>query len=99
MEWLNPDGSKRERLWVAAAGWYPQKEEWYDAGGQLRFTVELSDFDRLGPGRPQHIKLHTRQPELELRLAYKEMRLNPVLNPGDFTVARPPAVVEVPLKP
>ena len=99
LEWLNPDGSKRERLWVAAAGWYPRKEEWYDAGGQLRFTVELSDFDRLGPGRPQHIKLHTRQPELELRLAYKEMRLNPVLNPGDFTVARPPAAVEVPLKP
>ncbi|MEW6387394.1 MAG: hypothetical protein AB1491_07755 [Thermodesulfobacteriota bacterium] len=99
LEWRNPDGSQRERLWVAAPGSYPLREEWYDAQGRPLFTVELSDFDRQGSGRPQHIKLHTRHPEMELRLAYREMQLNPALPPGDFTVSRPPGVVEVPLTP
>jgi len=99
LEWLNGDGSLRERLGVSAADLQPRQEEWYGDGGQLAFSAELGEFDRLAPGRPQRLKLVTPEPRVELRLTYAEFTSNPSLNSADLTVPRPPGVAELPLKP
>jgi len=99
LEWRRADGTLQERLWVEAKSLHPVKVEWYEPKGRLRFTAELSDFDRLARGRPQQIKLRTHQPDVELRVAYRELQLNPALSAADLVVSRPQGVVEVPLKP
>jgi hypothetical protein len=34
---------------------------------------------------------------MEMRLVYRELKLNPPLNPADLTLTAPPGVVQVPL--
>jgi outer membrane lipoprotein-sorting protein len=99
LEWLTRDGALAERLWVSAADIQPKKEEWYGAGGKLVFTAELGEFNQAAPGRPQQIKLVTANPQVELRLTYREFTPNPALSPGDLAVPRPPGVMVQPLKP
>jgi outer membrane lipoprotein-sorting protein len=98
-EWDSPGDACRERLWVEARSFNPVKEEWFDQDGQLRFIVEYSDFGQVAAHRPRQLILHTYQPPAELRLVYKEMQINSPLTAADLVVTRPPAVVEVPLKP
>jgi outer membrane lipoprotein-sorting protein len=97
LEWRNPDGSLKERLWVSTRELAPIKDEWYDTDGRHRFTAELGDFGRLVPDRPQTITVKTIQPAVELRLAFREFKLNAPMSPGDLTLPRPPGVVEEPL--
>jgi hypothetical protein len=100
LEWLHPDGSLQERLWVAAGDLQPRKEEWYGAGGRLAFRAELGDFHQGAPGWPQQLKLVTPGPQaVELRLTYKDFTPNPPLNPRELGVFRPPGVAVLPLKP
>lgn len=98
LEWRYPDGALQERLWLEAQDLKPVKEEWFGPDGRLRFAAEFSDFGRLAPGLPGQIILKTLQPQVELRLVYREMLLNPSLKDSDLVVPRPPAVAEVPLK-
>jgi outer membrane lipoprotein-sorting protein len=99
LEWLNPDGSLKERLWVSAAEVQPKKEEWYGAEGKLLFTAELGEFNQAAAGRPQQVKLATASPRVELRLTYREFTPNPALSPADLALPRPPGVVVQNLKP
>jgi hypothetical protein len=99
LEWLTPDGSLQERLWVTAEGLEPRKDEWYGAGGRLAFSAELGEFNQVAIDRPQQIKLVTTQPQVELRLTYKDFTPNPPLTPADLAVPRPPGVVVQRLKP
>lgn len=95
MTWTNPDGSVREKLWVAAGG-HPRKQEWHGTDGQPKFTAEFSDF--AGPGGwPKQVKVQTAKPQTELRVAFGDLTVNPPLGPTDFTVPRPPGVTEAPL--
>lgn len=99
LEWLKSDGSLQERLWVTGDTVYPRKEEWYGADGRVAFSAELAEFGRLAPGRPQQIKLATANPQVELRLTFKEFTPNPTLTAGDLAVPKPPGVMMQPLKP
>lgn len=100
LEWLQRDGSLKERLWVDAGDMQPRKVEWYGTGGRLVFTAELGDFHQGSPGWPQQLKLMTPSPKpMELRLAYKDFTPNAPLSPGDLDVSRPPGVKVLPLKP
>jgi len=98
LEWRYPEGAIKERLWLEARDLRPVQEEWHGPDGQLRFTAEFGDFGQVTPGLPGKIILKTPQPQAELRLAFKEMTLNPSLKDADLAVPRPPAVEEVPLK-
>ncbi len=95
MEWHTSNGARRERLWVDARELYPVKGEWYDDAGRLVFTIELKDYGALAPGRPQQIKVITRQPAVELRLAYRDMQVNQPLKAGDLQVPRPPTAARI----
>jgi hypothetical protein len=99
LEWLKSDGTPQERLWVTGADVQPKKEEWYGPDGRLVFSAELGEFNQVAPGRPQQIKLVTANPQVELRLTYREFTPNPSLTPADLAVPRPPGVVVQPLKP
>jgi hypothetical protein len=99
MEWNYPDGQLKERLWVEGSHFNPLKDEWYDAAGRLRFSIEYRDFGLLAPHLPGQIILHTRQPEVELRLAYSKLQLNPPLKESDLMIKPAPEVAVVPLKP
>lgn len=99
LEWLQKDGSLQERLWVAADKVQPRKVEWYGANGRLAFSAELGEFDGLAPGRPQQLKLVTTNPQVELRLAYKEFTPNISLTAADLVLPRTPGVAVLPLKP
>jgi outer membrane lipoprotein-sorting protein len=99
LEWLAGDGSLQERLWVTAGDVQPAKDEWYGPGGRLIFSAELGDFNQVAPGRPQHLKLVTTTPRVELLLTYKDFTPNPSLTPADLAVPRPPGVVGQHLKP
>jgi hypothetical protein len=97
LEWRQGE-ALQERLWVAAQGLYPLKDEYFGGAAQPRFTAELADFGETVPDFPGKITLKTEAPKLELRLAYKELRLNPLLTPADLTLTPPPglAVVQLP---
>ena len=99
LEWVNGDGTLRERLRVQAQGILPRQEEWYGTSGRLIFSAELDEFDRLNPPRPQRLKLMSPGPKVELRLTYSEFKPNPSLTPADLAVPRPPGVTVLPLKP
>jgi hypothetical protein len=99
LEWNYPDGQLKERLWVEGRQFNPRKDEWYDTAGRLRFTIEYRDFGLLAPHLPGQIILHTRQPEVELRLAYSKLQLNPPLQESDLIIKPAPEVAVVPLKP
>lgn len=96
LEWRQAEGLQ-ERLWVAAQGLYPLKDEYFGGAERPRFTVELADFGETVPDFPGKITLKTEAPKLELRLAYKELSLNPPLNPADLTLTAPPGVAVVQL--
>jgi outer membrane lipoprotein-sorting protein len=96
LEWRQND-LLQERLWVAAQGLYPVKDEYFGGGDRPRFTAELADFGEAAPELPGKITLKTEAPKLELRLAYKELRLNPPLTPAEMTLTPPPGVAVVQL--
>jgi hypothetical protein len=96
LEWRRGE-ALTERLWVAAQGLVPVKEEWFGAGPEPRFTAELANFGALAPGLPEKITLKTTAPTMELRLTYGDLKVNPPLTPADLTLASPPGVVTVPL--
>jgi len=96
LEWRQ-DGALTERLWVAAQGLYPVQEEWFGGAMEPRFTAELANFGALAPDLPEKITLKTAAPKMEMRLVYRELKLNPPLAPADLTLASPAGVVQVPL--
>lgn len=98
LEWHYPDGQVKERLWLEAGDLRPVKEEWRGPDGQVRFTAAFSDYGQLVPGFPGKIILKTPRPQVELRLVYSEIVLNPSLKDADLVVPRPPGVTEVPLQ-
>jgi outer membrane biogenesis lipoprotein LolB len=97
LEWHQTDGSLKERLWVKATDLHPAKEEFYGNAGQLLFTVDLGDYGSLAPDLPGQIILRTNAPKVELRLAYRELLLNPALAAADLELKAPPAMAVVPL--
>ena len=99
LEWQNPDGTPKERLWVEAQGLNPVKDDWFGEGGPHNFSVEWGDFGRLGPHLPGKVTLRTYSPLAELRLTYSELQVNPVLTASDLTLQPPPGVTVVPLRP
>jgi hypothetical protein len=99
LEWGPAAGPLQERLWVTAQGLYPVKEEWFGAAPEPRFTAELADFGAQAPDLPGKLILKTNAPKIELRLAYKELKLNPVLTAADLTLSTPAGVAQVPLAP
>jgi hypothetical protein len=96
LEWRQ-GGALTERLWVAAQGLYPVQEEWYGGAPEPRFTAELADFGALALDLPQKITLKTTTPKIELRLVYRDLKLNPPLTAAELTLAAPAGVVQVPL--
>ncbi|MGP8050889.1 MAG: hypothetical protein ACLPYB_09785 [Desulfobaccales bacterium] len=96
LEWRQ-GGSLQERLWVAAQGLYPVQEEYFQGQSEPRFTLKLSQFGVVGPDLPGEIIIQTTSPKMELRLAYKELRLNPPLSPADLALTPPPGVAVVQL--
>ena len=96
LEWQQ-DNRLQERLWVAASGLYPVKDEFFGGADQPRFTAELADFGEAAPDLPGKITLKTESPKMELRLAYKELHLNPPLPPADLTLTPPAGVAVVQL--
>lgn len=99
LEWRTPAGALQERLWVEAREFYPVRAEWFGDAAVPRFTAEMGDFGQLVPGLPGKITLKTGNPKMELRLVYREMRLNPPLTAADLTVEPPPGITVVPLGP
>jgi outer membrane lipoprotein-sorting protein len=97
LEWSDPSGAPGERLWVSARGFYPLEEAWYGGAAAPRFTASLADFGALVPDLPGKLTLKTPAPQIELRLAYTELTLNPALNPGDLVLKPPPGVAVVQL--
>jgi len=97
-EWRNPQGRVQERLWVDQE-LHPVKEEWYGEEQIPRFTAELAEYGSASPFLPGKITVRTEKPRVELRLAYKELRLNPNLSPADLALQPTPGVQEVPLGP
>jgi hypothetical protein len=96
LEWRQ-GGALTERLWVAAQGLYPVQEEWFGGAPEPQFTAELANFGALAPDLPEKITLKTATPKMEMRLVYRELKLNPPLTPADLTLASPAGVVQVPL--
>jgi hypothetical protein len=96
LEWRT-GGALQERLWVEAQGLYPVQEEWFGGAGETRFTAELAGFGALAPDLPEKITLKTTTPKMELRLVYRELKLNPPLTPADLTLTPPAGVAVVPL--
>jgi hypothetical protein len=96
LEW-GPASALQERLWVEAQGLYPVQEEWFGGAAQPRFTAELANFGTLAPDLPEKITLKTTTPKMELRLVYRDLKVNPPLTTADLTLTPPPGVAEVPL--
>jgi hypothetical protein len=96
LEW-GQGGALKERLWVEAQGLYPVAEEWFGGASEPRFTAELANFGALAPDLPEKITLKTTTPKMELRLVYRDLKLNPLLTPAELTLTPPPGVAEVPL--
>jgi hypothetical protein len=87
----------QERLWVDAQGLYPVGDEWFGGASQPRFSAELADFGALVPDLPEKITLKTATLKMELRLVYRDLKLNPPLTPPELTLTVPPGVAEVTL--
>lgn len=96
LEWRKND-IIQERLWVAAQGLYPVKEEYFGGGDRPRFTAEWADYGAAMADLPGKITLKTEAPKLELRLAYNDLRLNAPLTPADLAVTPPAGVAVVQL--
>ena len=96
LEWRQ-GGALTERLWVAAQGLYPVQEEWFGGAPEPQFTAELANFGALAPDLPEKITLKTTTPKMEMRLVYRDLKLNPPLTPAELTLTSPPGVVQVPL--
>jgi hypothetical protein len=96
LEW-GQGNALQERLWVDAQGLYPVADEWFGGAAEPRFTAELADFGTLAPDLPEKITLKTTTPKMELRLVYRDLKLNPPLTPADLTLTPPPGVAEVTL--
>lgn len=96
LEWRQAEGLQ-ERLWVAAQGLYPLKDEYFGGAERPRFTAELADFGETVPDFPGKITLKTEAPKMELRLAYKELSLNPPLPEAVWTLTPPAGVTIVQL--
>ena len=96
LEW-GQGGALQERLWVEAQGLYPVADEWFGGAGAPRFTAELADFGALVPDLPEKITLKTATPKMELRLVYRDLKVNPPLTPAELTLTPPPGIAEVPL--
>jgi hypothetical protein len=96
LEWRQ-GSALQERLWVEAQGLYPVADEWFAGASEPRFTAELADFGALVPDLPAKITLKTITPKMELRLIYRDLKLNPPLTPADLTLMVPAGVAEVPL--
>ena len=73
------------------------QEEWFGGAPEPRFTAELANFGDLAPDLPEKITLKTAAPKMEMRLVYRELKLNPPLTAADLTLTAPPGVVQVPL--
>jgi outer membrane lipoprotein-sorting protein len=99
LEWLNPQGGPKERLWVESRDLHPVKGEWYGDDGRLRFAVEMTDYGRLTAHLPGQVTLKTDTPKVELRLFYRELQVNPALSSADLLLQAPPGVARVPLGP
>jgi hypothetical protein len=99
MEWPGPGGARQERLLVTAPAFEPGEEAWYGGAPTPRFAATFADFGVLAPGLPGKLTLKTSRPQIELRLAYTELSLNPPLKPGDLELKAPGGVVVVPLAP
>jgi len=97
LEWRNPNGTTRERLWLEGQGLNPVKDDWLGEDGLLKFSVEWGDFGRLAPDLPGKIILRTFTPAAELRLTYSELKVNPALTAADLALEPPPGVTVVPL--
>lgn len=91
VEWRKND-LIQERLWVAAQGLYPVKEEYFGGSDRPRFTAEWTDYGAAAADLPGKVTLKTDAPKLELRLAYSELRLNVSLTPADLTLTPPSGV-------
>jgi hypothetical protein len=98
MEWEGA-GGLQEKLEVTAQGLYPAEEVWYGGAAECRFTAQFADFGGLVPDLPGRLTLKTTTPKMEIRLAYTELTLNPVLNPKDLVLQPAPGVAVVPLAP
>jgi hypothetical protein len=96
LEWRQ-GGVLTERLWVAAQGLYPVQEEWFGGAPEPQFTAELANFGALVPDLPEKITLKTSTPKVEMRLTYRDLKLNAPLTPAELTLTSPPGVVQVPL--
>jgi hypothetical protein len=96
LEWRQGE-ALTERLWVAAQGFYPVQEEWYGGAPEPRFTAELANFGALAPDLPEKVTLKTLTPKMEMRLVYRDLKLNPPLTPAALTLAPPAGVIQVPL--
>ncbi|MBM4300280.1 MAG: hypothetical protein FJ121_01935 [Deltaproteobacteria bacterium] len=96
LEWRQ-GGALTERLWVAAQGLYPLQEEWFGGAPEPQFTAELANFGALAPDLPEKITLKTSTPKMEMRLVYRDLKLNPPLTPVELTLTPPPGVVQVPM--
>jgi len=94
LEWRQA-GALSERLWVEAQGLNPVHEEWFDGAPEPRFTAELANFGALAPDLPEKLTLKTTSPKIELRLVYRDLKLNPPLTPADLTLTLPPGVARV----
>jgi hypothetical protein len=97
LEWRAAAGYKAERLLVAARGLNPGVEDWYGGAPAPRFTATFADFGSLAPDLPGKLTIKTAAPQIELRLAYTELLLNPPLQPGDLELTAPAGVSVVPL--
>ena len=99
LTWGEAGGASRERLWVEPRGFRPVKVEWYEQG-RRRFSVEFSEFGEGDTGTvPRKIVLRGDDPQAELRVAYRDLQLNPSLTSADLVVNRPPGAAEVLLRP
>jgi hypothetical protein len=96
LEWRG-GGSLQERLWVEAQGFTPVQEEWFGGAPEPRFTAELANFGALAADLPEKITLKTTAPKSELRLVYRDLKLNQPLTPADLTLTPPPGVIQAPM--
>ncbi len=95
LEWGPAGGPLQERLWLSARGLYPVKEEWFGGASEPRFTAELADFGAQAPDIPGKITLKCANPQMELRLTYREMHPNAALTATDLALPTPAGVAEV----
>jgi hypothetical protein len=96
LEWRQ-GSALTERIWVDAQGLNPVADEWFGGAATPRFSAELSGFGALAPDLPEKITLKTTTPKMELRLVYRELKVNPALTPTALTLVAPPGIAEVPL--